>query len=57
MEGPLWDLLARVPLPQPCIKSSYQQVMGTYHLDDKWEDRHIKAFLNLKIAITSELIL
>jgi Reverse transcriptase (RNA-dependent DNA polymerase) len=57
VEGPLQDLLTRVPLSQPCTKSSYQQVMGTYHLDNKWEDRHTKAFLNLKIAITLEPIL
>jgi Reverse transcriptase (RNA-dependent DNA polymerase)/RNase H-like domain found in reverse transcriptase len=57
MKGPLRDLLTRVPLPQPCTKSSYRQVMGTYHLDNKWEDRHTKAFLDLKIAITSEPIL
>jgi RNase H-like domain found in reverse transcriptase len=31
--------------------------MGTYHLSDKWEDKHTRAFLNLKIAITSEPIL
>jgi RNase H-like domain found in reverse transcriptase len=31
--------------------------MGMYHLEDKWEDKHTKAFLDLKIAVTSNLIL
>jgi RNase H-like domain found in reverse transcriptase len=31
--------------------------MGTYHLSDKWEDKHTRAFLNLKITITLEPIL
>jgi RNase H-like domain found in reverse transcriptase len=49
--------LARVPLPQPCTKSMYQWIMGTYRLSNKWEDKHTRAFLDLKIAITLEPIL
>jgi hypothetical protein len=31
--------------------------MGTYHLEDKWENKYTKVFLDLKIAVTSDLIL
>jgi RNase H-like domain found in reverse transcriptase len=31
--------------------------MGMYRLEDKWEDKHTKAFLDLKIAVTSNPIL
>jgi RNase H-like domain found in reverse transcriptase/Reverse transcriptase (RNA-dependent DNA polymerase) len=57
VEGPLRDLLAGVALPQPCTKTTYHQAMGAYSLEDRWTEMHTKAFLDLKIAITSEPIL
>ena len=57
VEGPLRDLLATVPLPQPCTKSTYRRIMGAHRLEERWSQDHTKAFLNLKIAITSEPIL
>jgi transposase InsO family protein len=57
VEGPLRDLLVEVALPQPCTKTSYRRVMAAYELGSRWTEAHMKAFLDLKIAITSEPIL
>jgi Reverse transcriptase (RNA-dependent DNA polymerase) len=57
VEGPLRDLLAEVTLPQPCTKTSYRRVMAAHELESRWKETHTKAFLDLKIAITSEPIL
>jgi hypothetical protein len=57
VEGPLRDLLATVPLPQPCTKSTYQRIMGIHKLEEQWKENHMKVFLDLKIAIMSEPIL
>jgi transposase InsO family protein len=57
VEGPLRDLLGEVKLPQPCTKSSYRRVMAAHELESRWKEEHTNAFLNLKIAITSEPIL
>jgi hypothetical protein len=57
VEGLLRDLLATVPLPQPCTKTTYRRIMGMHRLEEQWKEDHSRAFLNLKIVITSELIL
>jgi hypothetical protein len=57
VEGLLRNLLAMVPLPQPCTKTTYRRIMGTHRLEEQWKEEHTKTFLNLKIAITSEPIL
>jgi hypothetical protein len=57
IEGPLRDLLAQVSLPQPSTKTSYRRVMAAHSMEGRWEENHTKAFLDLKIAITSEPIL
>jgi hypothetical protein len=57
VEGPLRDLLATVLLPQPCTKSTYQRIMGRHKLEEWWKENHMKAFLDLKIAVMLEPIL
>jgi RNase H-like domain found in reverse transcriptase/Reverse transcriptase (RNA-dependent DNA polymerase) len=57
IEGLLRDLLAQVSLPQPSTKTSYRRVMVAHSMEGQWEENHMKAFLDLKIAITSEPIL
>ena len=57
IEGPLRDLLAAVALPQPCTKITYRRAMSAHKLEERWTEAHTRAFLDLKIAITSEPIL
>lgn len=54
IEGPLRDLLKQVEIPKPISKSMYQRALTNHKLADKWEHKHTKAFLNLKIALTSQ---
>jgi RNase H-like domain found in reverse transcriptase len=57
VEGPLRDLLAEVTLLQPCTKTSYRRIMAAHDLERRWKENHTKAFLDLKIKMTSEPIL
>ena len=54
IEGPLRDLLKQVEIPKPISKSMYRRALTNHKLADKWEHKHTKAFLNLKIALTSQ---
>ena len=54
IEGPLCDLIKQVKIPKPISKATYRRAMTNYKLADTWEQKHMEAFINLKIALTSQ---
>ena len=56
-EQPLHDLLRSVDMLEKYTKTIYRRIMTNYKLKDHWNDKHTKAFLGLKAAMTSEPVL
>jgi hypothetical protein len=56
-EGPLQDLLLKVPLNNPYSKTAYCKAMTDFQLDQYWTREHTDAFLDLKAAITARPVL
>jgi transposase InsO family protein len=56
-EQPLRDLLRNVELPEKYTKTTYRRIMSNFKLKDIWTDKHTKAFLDLKVEMTSEPVL
>ena len=54
IEGPLRDLIKQVDIPKPISKTTYRRAMTNHKLAGVWEQRHSEAFINLKIALTSQ---
>ena len=54
IEGPLRDLIEQVEIPKPISKATYRRAMTNYRLADTWEQKHTEAFINLKVALTSQ---
>jgi len=57
IEGPLRDLMKMVELPKPMNKTTYRKAMSSFQLQNKWSNEHNRAFMNLKIALTSQPVL
>ena len=56
-EQPLRDLLKKVEIPEKYTKTTYQRIMSDFKLKDIWTNEHTKAFLDLKVEMTSEPVL
>ena len=56
-EQPLCDLLREVDMLEKHTKMVYHQVMANHKLKDRWKDKHTRAFIALKTAMTSEPVL
>ena len=56
-EQPLRDLLRKVEMPEKHTKTIYRRVMSNHKLKEHWTDEHTRAFLALKVALTSEPVL
>jgi RNase H-like domain found in reverse transcriptase/Reverse transcriptase (RNA-dependent DNA polymerase) len=56
-EGPLRDLLLKVPLDSLQNKTAYRRTMSNFKLAPHWKEEQTRAFLDLKTAITSRPIL
>jgi hypothetical protein len=56
-EGPLRDLLLKVPLDNAHSKTLYRRAMSSFKLEPHWKPEHTRAFLDLKVAITSRPVL
>lgn len=56
-EQPLRDLLRSVDLPEKYTKTVYRRIMANHKLKDHWNEKHTRAFLSLKAAMTSEPVL
>jgi hypothetical protein len=54
---PLTDLAREAQIPKGWGKSAYRRAMKAFTLQDLWTDKHQRAFLDLKIALTSEPVL
>jgi hypothetical protein len=54
---PLTDLIRNLQLPKLKGKAAYNRAMKGHSLRDIWKKEHSRAFLQLKIALTSEPIL
>ena len=54
IEGPLRDLIKQVEIPKLISKATYCRAMTNYRLADTWEQKHTEAFINLKVALTSQ---
>lgn len=54
---PLTDLCRLVQIPNHKGKGAYRRAMKGFSLKGLWKDEHERAFLQLKIALTSEPIL
>ena len=57
IEQPLRNLLQEVELPKKYTKTVYRRLMSAHKLKERWKEEHTKAFLALKVALTSEPIL
>ena len=56
-EGPLRDLVKAAPLTIPYTKTTYRRTLRNFKLQDLWEEKHTKAFLDLKTALVSKPVL
>lgn len=56
-EGPLRNLLLKVPVDHTMSKAAYRRAMSSFKLSTIWTQEHTKAFLDLKTAITSRPVL
>jgi hypothetical protein len=56
-EGPLRNLLLKVPVDNTVLKAAYHQAMSNFKLGAIWTQEHTKAFLDLKTAIMSRPVL
>jgi hypothetical protein len=56
-EGPLRDLLLKVPLNNLYSKTAYRKAMTDFQLDQYWTREHTDTFLDLKAAITARPVL
>jgi hypothetical protein len=54
---PLTDLSRSVQIPQFKGKYAYRKAMKLFSLADLWKPEHTRAFLRLKVALTSEPVL
>ena len=54
---PLTDLARKLDLPKLKGKAAYTRAMKGYSLDGLWTREHDRAFLRLKVALTSEPVL
>ena len=54
IEGPLRDLIKQVDIPKPISKTTFHRTMTNHKLTDVWEQKHAEAFINLKVALTSQ---
>ena len=57
IEGPLRNLLHRVPIPAGTKKHKYQQIMKAFKLKELWTSEHTKTFITLKARLISKLVL
>jgi hypothetical protein len=57
IEGPLRNLLHRVPIPAGTKKHKYQQIMRSFKLEELWTPDHTKMFISLKARLIAEPIL
>lgn len=57
IEKPLRDLIREVDLPDKYSKTVYQRIMTNHLLKGHWKEQHTKAFLKLKVIMTSEPVL
>ena len=53
----LRDLIREVVLPDKYSNTVYQHVMANHTLKNRWEEKHVKAFLKLKGLMTSKPVL
>jgi hypothetical protein len=56
-EGPLRDLLIKVPLNNVHSKTAYCKAMTDFQFNQHWTQIHTNAFLDLKAAITARPVL
>ena len=56
-EQPLRDLLRKVDMPAQHTKSVYRRIMWNFKLKEHWTEEHTRAFLALKVTMTSEPVL
>lgn len=56
-EGPLWDLLLKVPLNNSYSKTAYHKAMTDFQLDQHLTTEHTNTFLDLQAAITARPVL
>lgn len=56
-EGPIRNLLLRVPVDNTMSKATYRRTMSNFKLGAIWTQEHTNAFLDLKTAITSRPVL
>ena len=54
---PLTDLARKLELPKLKGKAAYTRAMKGHSLEGLWKKEHDQAFLRLKVALTSELVL
>jgi hypothetical protein len=57
IEGPLRNLLRKVPIPAGTKKHKYQQIMKAFKLKELWTPEHTKTFITLKARLISEPVL
>jgi hypothetical protein len=56
-EGPLRNLVKDAPLTHPYTKNTYRRILRNHKLDNRWNQEHTKAFLDLKAALVTRPIL
>jgi len=54
---PLTDLIRAVHIPKNAGKSAYRNAMRKFNMEAHWTERHQRAFMDLKIALTSQPVL
>ncbi|VDC04527.1 unnamed protein product, partial [Peniophora sp. CBMAI 1063] len=57
IEGPLRNILRRVPMPSKPSKAAYRRAMLAFDVRPHWGEAENRAFLALKCALTSEPVL